>query len=100
VPRARRRFRALVAAHGWRAAAQRHYSVTSARLISAAAAPWRREGPSALGAPVPTPTPHEWRALYKLLTFVPWSTVSPDLSDVVERLRGCAPQRLAARRDA
>ncbi len=37
------------------------------------------------------PTPAEWRALYKLLTLVPWSAVSPGLRNEVERLGGCAP---------
>jgi hypothetical protein len=97
---ARRRFRALVTAHGWRAAAQRHFRSTAARLISAAAALQRRAAAAAAAAAtaalVPpaaaaVPTPPEWRALYKLLTCVPWTVVSPGLQDVVERLRECAP---------
>jgi hypothetical protein len=88
----RRRFRALVAAHGWRAAAQRHFRGAAARLIAAAAAPRSGAGAGASAQEPPlSPSPSEWRSLYKLLTLVPWAIASPDLLHRVTRLRGCAP---------
>jgi hypothetical protein len=76
-PRAqrRKRFRALVTAHGWRAASERHFGSAAKRLLAAAAA-GARNGGTAAGAAVALPPPHEWRCLYKLLTLVPWSTIS------------------------
>jgi hypothetical protein len=95
----RRRFRALVAAHGWRAAAERHFSSTAARLLAAADGSGAGAGGAGSGsAPAdvaPVPTPPEWRALYKLLTLVPWAALMPYRRNEVEQL-GCVLRLSAA----
>jgi hypothetical protein len=89
----RRRFRVLVAAHGWRAAAERHFSSTAARLLAAADGSGAGAGGAGSGsapaAAAPVPTPPEWRSLYKLLTLVPWAALMPYRRNEVEQL-GCA----------
>jgi hypothetical protein len=86
-----RRFRDLVAAHGWRAAAQHHFGPVAARLVAAAAARGSGGAASSVAhALAPAPTPPEWRALYKLLTLVPWSDVSTDLYDDAAPLCRCS----------
>ncbi len=99
----RRRFRALVAAHAWRAAAQHHFGGVAARLVAAAATAPGGSGAgagaraSALPVPsAPTPAPHEWRSLYKLLTFVPWGTAADGVDDLVAPLRRRARAHLAS----
>jgi hypothetical protein len=90
--RARRRFRALVAAHAWRAAAERHFGGVAARLVAAAATAPGGSGSGAGASALPmmlssAPAPHEWRSLYKLLTFVPWGTAADGVDDLVAPLR-------------
>jgi hypothetical protein len=68
----RRRFRALVGAHCWRAATLRHFPVVAAAMAAAAA---RAAGAAATTAAASAaPTAAEWKAAYKLLTLVPWPT--------------------------
>jgi hypothetical protein len=61
-----RRFCALVEAHGWRAAALRHWPDVCEALLAA-------RGGTAVGI-----APAEWKATYKMLTFLPWAVLQPE----------------------
>ena len=63
---ARRRFRGLVRAHGWRAATERHFPEVAAAVLAAAT--------GGAAAALLGPSAAEWQATYKLLTLVPWTT--------------------------
>jgi hypothetical protein len=70
----RRRFRALVRARCWRAAAARHFPDVAAALLSARGAPGAGGVSHSLAVDVP---PSEWRATYRILTLMPWTALWP-----------------------